>query len=59
MIIKSDYIELIENQDKTLSSLAALWREETNPQQKDKLMSTINIGLDERLRLMTLRDALS
>ena len=55
--MKDEYIKLINEHDKTLSSLRDLWVYAVKETEKDKYMESINRGLDDRLRLMRKRDA--
>lgn len=54
--MKKEYETLIAEHDKTLSYLRSEWLESLT-KDKDKWMEKINAALDERLRLMKLRDA--
>ena len=53
----NQYIKDIQGVDETLTSLKDLWASETDSAKKEKLMDCINRGLDDRLKLMKLRDA--
>ena len=50
-----EYITLIAEHDKTLSYLRSEWMDSLT-KDKDKWLTNINAALDERLRLMKLRD---
>ena len=54
-LINQEYIHLIIEHDKTLSMLRGLWME-SRPPETAKYMDRINAALDERGRLMLLRD---
>ena len=54
-LMNQEYINLIENLDKTLSMLRGLWME-SRPPETAKYMDRINAALDERGRLMLLRN---
>lgn len=54
--IKDEYIKLIMEHDKTLSLLRSQWMD-AKPPEKTKYMDRINSALDERLRLMSIRDS--
>lgn len=53
--MKSEYETLIENLDQTLLMLKDYWLESA-PELKQTWLSRIDKALDERLRLMKLRD---
>lgn len=55
--MRHEYQKLISEHDRTLSMLGKQWME-VEPKDKPKYMERINSMLDERLRLMDLRDAL-
>ena len=55
--VMNQYIKDIQCADETLTSLKDLWASETDSAKKEKLMGCINRGLDDRLKLMKLRDA--
>lgn len=55
--MKAEYEKLIDEHDKTLSSLRKLWMNAESDSEKDRFMQGINRGLDDRLRLMRCRDA--
>lgn len=54
--MKEEYIKLIAEHDKLLSALRKNWME-SNGADKMKWMNKINGSLDERSRLMKLRDS--
>jgi hypothetical protein len=54
--MKNEYQKLIDEHDKTLGMLRADWLR-AEPAEKGKWIERINAALDERLRLMRLRDA--
>lgn len=54
--MKEEYIKLIKERDVILSELREQWMKEEGLVEKEKLMRKINKQLDERLRLMNLRD---
>lgn len=53
--MKHEYAKLIAEHDRTLSMLRKQWMEAESKDQP-KYMERINAALDERLRLMALRD---
>ena len=53
--MKHEYAKLIAEHDRTLSMLRNQWME-AEPKDQTKYMERINAALDERLRLMALRD---
>jgi hypothetical protein len=53
--MKSEYLKLIAECDKNLSLLRESWME-SSVKKKSRWMGLINQALDERFRLMTLRD---
>ena len=53
--MKKEYETLIAEHDKTLSYLRSEWLESLT-KEKDKWLTKINAALDERIRLMKLRD---
>ena len=53
--MKSEYVTLIAEHDKTISYLRSEWLDSLT-KDKDKWLEKINAALDERLRLMALRD---
>ena len=53
--MKHEYEKLIAEHDRTLSMLRKQWME-AEPKDQTKYMERINAALDERLRLMRLRD---
>ena len=53
--MKSEYITLIAEHDKTLDYLRSEWIDSLI-KDKDKWLNKIDAALDERLRLMALRD---
>lgn len=53
--MKHEYQKLITEHDKTLSMLRRQWIEAA-PADKPKWLARIDAALDERLRLMALRD---
>ena len=53
--MKKEYETLIAEHDKTLSYLRSEWLESLT-KDKDKWLTKINAALDERIRLMKLRD---
>lgn len=55
--VMDQYIKDIQHVDETLTSLKVLWTSEPDPAKKEKLLGCINRGLDDRLKLMKLRDA--
>lgn len=55
--MKAEYERLIANHDQTLAMLRQNWMEAT-PDHKEDWMHRINGALDERLRLMGIRDNL-
>ncbi len=55
--MKEHYKVCIENTDSCLSLLRSFWLEEKNLDLKTKWWEKIDSALDERLRLMKLRDA--
>jgi len=55
--LRHEYIKLIEAHDRILCSIGLLWLTAESDEQKQKLMASINEGLDERFRSMTLRDS--
>ena len=54
--MKSEYLRLITECDKNLSLLRESWLE-AKVEKKGRWLELINQSLDERLRLMALRDA--
>jgi len=54
--MKEEYIKLIAERDVMIGELRVSWMKEENLIEKEKLMRKINKQLDERLRLMKLRD---
>lgn len=54
--MKQHYIKLIEELDKTLSLVRSYWISGRDEFEKGKWMKRINELLDERLKLMNLRD---
>lgn len=54
--MKEQYIRLIAEQDRVLASLREIWLE-VAPVHKQKHLDRIDAALDERLRLMALRDS--
>jgi len=54
--MKQHYIKLIEEVDKTLSLVRVYWLDGRDEFEKSKWMKRINELLDERLKLMKLRD---
>lgn len=55
--MESEYIKLIAELDKLLSTLRKFWLEAKTPEDISKWYVRINESLDERLRLMKRRDA--
>ena len=55
--MKAEYIQLITERDAILSTLRAFWVAARTPAERAPHMARINASLDERLRLMRLRDA--
>ncbi len=53
--MNESYAKLIEELDKNLKLMTAIWIE-ASPEAKPKLNERINQMLDERLRLMKIRD---
>ena len=53
--MKKEYENLISEHDKTLSYLRSEWLDSLT-KDKDKWLEKINTALDERIRLMALRD---
>ena len=53
--MRHEYQKLIAEHDRTLSMLRKQWME-AEPKDQPKYMERINAALDERLRLMALRD---
>jgi hypothetical protein len=53
--MKHEYEKLIAEHDRTLSMLRKQWME-ADPKDQLKYMERINAALDERLRLIALRD---
>lgn len=53
--MKEEYVKLIVEHDKTLSMLRGQWMD-AKPPEKTKYMDRINSALDERGRIMKLRD---
>jgi hypothetical protein len=53
--MSNEYAKLIEEHDKTLSLLRSQWLE-ADEKHKSQFMGRMNSSLDERLRLMRLRD---
>lgn len=53
--MRHEYEKLIAEHDRTLSMLRKQWME-ADPKDKPKYMERINAALDERLRLLALRD---
>lgn len=54
--MKEEYMKLIAERDVIISELRDSWMKEENLIEKEKLMRKINKQLDERIRLMKLRD---
>ncbi len=55
--MKEAYMKLIEDLDKSLKLMTVVWVE-ASPADKPKFDARINEMLDERLRLMNIRDKL-
>ena len=55
--MKTEYVKLIATMDKTLSLIRKQWEKAPAGKEKEEYMSRINESLDERFRLMGLRDA--
>lgn len=55
--MRAHYIQLIERTDNLLSIMRAAWLYVQTPEAESKLQAVFNQLLDERLRLMALRDA--
>lgn len=55
--MKDEYIRLIADQDKSLSTLREFWMESRDGD-KAKWRTRIDAALDERLRLMNIRDSI-
>lgn len=54
---KAHYINLIVQTDATLAMLREFWIGASNDNERSKMMERIDKALDERARLMKLRDA--
>lgn len=54
--MKSEYLKLIAEFDKTLSIVRSLWMDAKAPDEKNKCRVRLDELLDERIRLMKLRD---
>jgi len=54
--MKNEYIKLIVEIDKVISMLRGLWLDAENSVEADKWYMKINKALEERSRLMLLRD---
>jgi len=52
----TEFSELIDELDKTLSSVTRLWLDPESFSQKDEIMDSIDNALDRRLSLMEKRD---
>ena len=55
--MKEEYIKLIAERDTMIGELRSSWMKEVNLVEKERWMRMINKQLDERLRLMGLRDS--
>jgi len=55
--MKTEYEKLIATMDKTLSLIRKQWEKAPAGKEKEEYMSRINESLEERFRLMGLRDA--
>ncbi len=53
----SSYLTLIAELDKTISMVRTYWMEARDDGEKRKTLNRLNELLDERLRLMSARDA--
>ena len=56
MTLRQEYEQLICDHDKTLTLLRRQWLEASNPADRQQYYERINAALDERSRLMKLRD---
>lgn len=55
--MKAEYIRLIEEQDRVLATIRVFWMEAKTPAEIAKHRNRLDLVLDERLRVMKLRDA--
>jgi len=55
--MKTEYVTHIAELDKTLKMLSDMWKDEKDKKKITQFRSRIDSMLDERLRLMKLRDA--
>lgn len=55
--MKAEYIRLIAEQDRTLETIRAFWLEAKTPAEIAKHRNRLDLVLDERLRVMALRDS--